>query len=249
VSGANLYDSIGCTYTATRREDPRVAAQIWAVIGSGSSLVNVGAGTGSYEPTDRFVVAVEPSETMIRQRVERSPNVVRGVAERLPFPDGAFDGALAVFTVHHWTDQRAGLAELRRVARRQVVLFYEPLETHQFWGLEYFEEARDLPMERNAPSEDLLRSCLNVRQVVTVMVPHDCIDGFGAAFWARPERYLDPQVQAGMSWIALLPASARARATKRLAADLASGEWDCRFGHLRSASSYDAGYRLAVAEE
>jgi ubiquinone/menaquinone biosynthesis C-methylase UbiE len=248
MSGANRYDSIGCTYTATRREDPRVAAQIWAALGSGTSLVNVGAGSGSYEPTDRLVVAVEPSETMIRQRVERSPHVVRGIAERLPFVDGAFDGALAVFTVHHWTDQQAGLAELRRVARRQVVLFYDPLETHHFWALEYFEEARDLPMERYAPNEDLLRSRLNVREVAPVMVPHDCIDGFGAAFWARPERYLEPQVQAGMSWIALLPSSAKERATRRLAEDLASGEWDRRFGHLRSASSYDAGYRLAVAE-
>lgn len=248
VTSGRLYDAIGVTYTATRREDPRVAAQVAVALGQGRSLINVGAGTGSYEPGDRFVVAVEPSQTMIDQRIGRSPYVVRGVAECLPFPDAAFEAGLAVFTVHHWSDRDAGLAELRRVAKRQVVLIFEPLETHRFWALEYFEEALDLPTERNAPSEDLLREHLRVREVQTVMVPADCIDGFGAAFWARPERYLDSDVQAGMSWIALLPEAAKRRATERLSADLASGEWDRRFGHLRAAASYDAGYRLVIAE-
>ncbi len=210
-------------------------------------MVNVGAGTGSYEPPDRFVVAVEPSQTMIDQRAGRSPHVVRGVAECLPFPDRAFDAALAVLTVHHWSDRAAGLAELCRVAHRQVVLIFEPLEVHRFWALEYFEEARALSIERNAPGEALLCEHLNVSEVQTVMVPADCDDGFGAAFWARPERYLDPDVQAGMSWIALLPEPARARATKQLAGDLASGEWDRRFGHLRTEAAWDAGYRLVIA--
>jgi ubiquinone/menaquinone biosynthesis C-methylase UbiE len=244
-----LYDTIGATYTATRREDRRVAAQIGAALGPGRSMVNVGAGTGSYEPADRFVVAVEPSPTMIDQRAGRSPHVIRGVAECLPFADGAFDAALAVFTVHHWSERAAGLAELRRVAHRQVVLIFEPLEAHRFWALEYFEEARELPTERNAPSEALLRWHLNVSEVQTVMVPADCDDGFGAAFWARPERYLDPDVQAGMSWIALLAEPVRARATKQLAADLVSGEWDRRFGHLRTEAAWDAGYRLIIAHD
>ena len=184
---------------------------------------------------------------MIGQRHDRSALVVRGVAEELPFPDRAFDAALAVFTVHHWADREAGLAELRRVAPRQVVLFFEPLEVHRFWALEYFEEAKELPSEQNAPSESLLRDHLAVREVQVVAVPHDCLDGFGAAFWARPEQYLDPLVQAGMSWIALLPPEARRRGTARLAADLESGAWDRAHGHLREQESWDAGYRLAIA--
>src|SRR5205823_7250376 len=145
--------------------------------------------------------------TMIRQRRGRSPHVLRSWAEALPFADQAFDAALAIFTMHHWRDRDAGVVELRRVARQQVVLFFEPLEMHDFWGLDYFPEARDLPTERNAPGEEILRSHLNVCEVQVVLVPWDCADGFGAAFWSRPERYLDPAVQAGMSWLALLSES------------------------------------------
>ncbi len=247
MTGEPLYDEIGASYAATRREDHRIAAMIWDAIGPGRSLLNVGAGTGSYEPAEREVVAVEPSSTMIAQRHGRSPLVVQGVAEDLPFPTGSFDVALAVLTVHHWTDRDAGLAELRRAARRQVVFFFEPLETHRFWGLEYFEEARNLPVERNAPGEDLLRSRLNVIEIRPALVPIDCADGFGTAFWGRPERYLEPDVQNGMSWIACLPPEVRARGTAKLAHDLASGAWDRRLGHLRAMDLYDGGYRIAVA--
>jgi SAM-dependent methyltransferase len=249
MPAAPLYDDLGRTYSATRREDPRVAAQIWAALGVGRSLLNVGAGTGSYEPTDRMVVALEPSLQMIGQRAQRTRRVVQGNAEQLPFADGAFDASLAVFTVHHWTDREAGLGELRRVSKRQVVLFFEPLEVHQFWALDYFEEAKALPSEQNAPSERLLRALLPVREVQAVLVPRDCVDGFGAAYWARPEAYLDPAVQAGMSWMALLPAAALGRGTDRLRRDLASGAWDAQHGHLRSTDSYAAGYRLAIAED
>jgi SAM-dependent methyltransferase len=210
-------------------------------------LLNVGAGTGNYEPVDRDVVAVEPSSAMIAQRRGRSRLVVQGVAEQLPFPARSFDAGLAVLTVHHWADREMGLAELRRVSHRQVVFFFEPLETHQFWGLEYFEEARDLTFEKNAPGEQLLRACLNVREVRRALVPADCTDGFGTAFWSRPEAYLEPDVQRGMSWMACLPPAVRARGTAQLAQDLASGEWDRRFGHLRSMDLYDGGYRIAIA--
>lgn len=242
-----LYNTIGGSYASTCREDPRIAALIWDAVGPGRSVLNVGAGTGSYEPADRDVVAVEPSPTMIAQRCDRSRLVVQGIAEHLPFPARSFDAALAVLTVHHWTDREAGLAELRRVSHRQVVFFFEPLETHQFWGLEYFEEARDLPFEKNAPGEDLLRVCLNVREVRPVLVPTDCTDGFGTVFWSRPEAYLDPEVQNGMSWIACLPPAARVRGTANLAEDLASGDWDRRFGRLRAMDLYDGGYRIAIA--
>lgn len=216
-------------------------------LGDARRIVNVGAGAGSYEPTDLDVVAVEPSTTMIRQRSGRSGDVVRAVAEALPFAAGSFDAALAVLTLHHWSDPLAGVEELRRVSRRQVVFYFEPLITHAFWGLEYFPEAAALPQERRAPGERLLREHLDVRDVVPVLVPPDCVDGFGAAFWARPERYLDPDVQAGMSWLALLPEAVRERGTAKLRQELATGEWDRRHGHLRRQASFDAGYRIAVA--
>lgn len=225
-----------------------MAAAIHAALGDAATIVNVGAGTGSYEPRDRTVVAVEPSPTMVAQRRGRSALVVRAVAEALPFADGAFEAALAVLTVHHWHDRAAGLREMRRVSRRQVVFFFEPLQSHGYWALEYFPEAVDLPSERTAPGEDDLRAALSVRDVRPVLVPPDCRDGFGAAYWARPEAYLDPAVQAGMSWLALLPAGVRRRGTDRLRRDLASGAWDRRHGHLRTQASYDGGYRLAIAQ-
>lgn len=241
------YDDIGRSYVTTRREDPRIAAQVLACLGPGQSLVNVGAGAGSYEPTDRDVVAVEPSVQMLRQRGGRPASTVRGVAEALPFPDASFDAAMAILTVHHWSDPVLGLSELRRVARRQIVFYFEPMRTHEFWGLEYFPEALDLPTEQDPPGEALLRQHLLVTDIQSVAVPADCVDGFGAAFWARPEAYLDPEVQAGMSWLALLPDDVRRRGADRLAADLASGTWDRRHGHLRRQDSYDGGYRIAVA--
>lgn len=224
-----------------------MAAAIRDALGPGRSLVNVGAGSGNYEPDDRLVVAVEPSAAMVRQRDGRSPLVVHAAAESLPFPDLVFDAALAVLTVHHWTAPVAGLREMARVASRQVILFFEPLHTHGFWALEYFPDALELPTEQHPPGEELLRAALSVREVRTVLVPSDCLDGFGTAYWARPEAYLDPEVQAGMSWLALLPESVRQEGSARLRADLDSGRWDERYGHLRSQSTYDGGYRLAIA--
>lgn len=241
-----LYDGIGRTYSATRREDPRIAAQVRAALGTARTVLNVGAGTGNYEPADRTVVAVEPSRAMIGQRSGRTRRVVQGVAERLPFADGTFDVALAVLTVHHWTDQEAGLRELRRVSARQVVLFHDISLVHRFWALDYFPSARSLPSERDAPGEDLLRALLPVREVQPVPIPRDCVDGFGVAYWARPEAYLDPAVQAGMSWMALLPPAVLARGADHLRRDLDSGAWDATHGHLRTLATKDFGYRLAL---
>ena len=240
------YDQIGRSYARTRREDPRIAAQIHAALGPGSVL-NVGAGTGNYEPTDRAVVAIEPSVRMITQRPERTAPAVRGVAESLPFPNDFFDVAMAVLTIHHWSNPAMGLMEMARVAARQVVLFFEPRLTHTFWAIGYFPTALSLPTEIDPPGEQFLRDHLHVIEVKKVLVPHDCTDGFGTAFWARPEAYLDPEVQAGTSWLAMLPKHERQRGTARLRADLSSGEWDRRHGHLREQDVFDGGYRIAVA--
>lgn len=249
VRDRRLYDGIGEGYASTRRADPRVAARIDAALGDAASVVNVGAGTGNYEPADRAVVAVEPSPAMVAQRPRGTAPVVRAVAESLPLPDGAADATLAVLTVHHWTDLDRGLAELRRVSRRQVVLLFDTVMTNRFWVMEYFAEAQGVPSEVDAPDVDRLGAVLDVREVQPVPVPFDCTDGFGAAFWGRPEAMLRPDVQAGMSFLAQLDPEARRRGTDRLAADLSSGRWDERFDHLRDLDELDVGYRLVIAGE
>jgi SAM-dependent methyltransferase len=210
-------------------------------------VVNIGAGTGNYEPIDRTVVAVEPSRQMILQRGTRPGSAVQGVAEALPFRGRTFEVAMAVITLHHWTDPVAGLREMARVAARQVVVYFEPTQTQHFWALDYFPASAGLPTTQDPPGERLLGAHLDLREVRTVPLPPDCVDGFGVAFWARPEALLDPAVQAGMSWLAMLPVDERERGADRLRSDLDSGEWDRRHGHLRSESSYDGGYRIALA--
>ncbi len=241
------YEQIGHGYAGARQEDPRIAAHVRDALGPARRVVNVGAGTGNYEPTDRLVVAVDPSDVMLAQRAGRPGPGVRGVAEALPFPAGAFDAALAFLTVHHWSDLERGAAEMRRVAARQVVFLFEPSVTGGFWAIDYWPEALEAPTERDAPGVDRLRELLDVREVRSVPVPLDCTDGFGAAYYGRPEAYLDPDVQAGMSWLALLPDDLRAAGSARLAADLESGAWDRRLAHLRRVPELDVGYRLVIA--
>jgi SAM-dependent methyltransferase len=248
VSGAGeRYDAIGHAYARARREDPYIARQIHDALGSTGSVVNIGAGTGNYEPADREVVAVEPSMEMIAQRAGRPAPALQAVAEALPFRDGSFDVALGVITLHHWTDPVAGLREMARVARRQVVVYFEPSQTGRFWAFDYFPDSAKLPTVQDPPGEQMLAEHLDLREIRTVLLPRDCIDGFGVAFWARPEALLDPEIQAGMSWLALLPAAERARGTAKLRADVESGEWDRRHGHLRNESFFDGGYRIAIA--
>jgi SAM-dependent methyltransferase len=242
------YDTIGRTYTSTRRPDPRIAAQITAALGDATRVMNVGAGTGSYEPDDKFVVAAELSLTMLRQRSERAAPAVQSRAEALPFPDGAFDAALATLTLHHWENLERGLSEMQRVARRQVIFFFEPTLARDFWLFaEYFPEIAALESERVAPGLDRLAATLAVHHVEPVPVPADCRDGFAACYWNRPEAYLDPVVQAGISSFAQLEPEVRRAGTERLGRDLASGAWDERHGELRDLTEIDICYRLLVA--
>lgn len=220
---------------------------MWRALGDAGRVVNVGAGTGSYEPDDRSVVAVEPSWAMIRQR-GTGASVVRGVAESLPFPDDAFDAAMCLLTVHHWHHLAQGLAEVRRVARRQVVFMFDPALAHGMWLVDdYFPEIEQLPTERRAPSVDDVAALLDVREVAPVPVPADCVDGFAGAYWNRPETYLDPEVRQAMSCFAALDPEAEARGVEKLRAELADGTWDARHGHLRALPERDLGYRLVVA--
>src|SRR4051794_25667524 len=202
---STLYDDIGRSYTRTRREDPRLAAMLRAALGDARTVVNVGAGSGAYEPRDLDVTPVEPSEVMIAQRPAGAPPVVRGVAEALPFGDDSFDAALVVLSDHHWTDRAKGFAELRRVARERVVLFnFNPAENGRFWfNRDYLPAFDDLipePYRQPGMWEDELAELLGAPpRIEPWPVPHDCLDGFFGAYWRRPEAYLDPRVRAGIS--------------------------------------------------
>jgi SAM-dependent methyltransferase len=244
-----IYDRIGPGYTATRRPDPRIAAAIGAALGDARTLVNVGAGAGAYEPRDRRVVALEPSTAMIRQRPAGAAPCVQGIAEQLPFRDQVFDASLAVLTLHHWTDRASGLAELRRVARRRVVILtWDPATGGEFWLMrDYFPEILALDIPRFPSPASLERSLGQIR-TIPVLVPHDCQDGFLGAFWRRPEAYIDPGVRAAISGFSQLDPDAVRRGVARLADDLASGRWSVRHGALRQQESLDIGYRLIVAE-
>jgi SAM-dependent methyltransferase len=242
------YDAIGATYASTRAPDPRIGALIGTALGDARSVINVGAGTGSYEPS-QTVLAVEPSSVMIRQRPAGAAPVVQARAEALPIADGAAEAAMALLTVHHWADLDAGVAELRRVARRRIVVFtWDQLVFREFWLLsEYlldvaaFEDVRAVPVDR-------LAGLLGGAKIVPVPVPHDCTDGFAAAYWRRPEAYLDPVVRAGISMFAQADDEMLRPGLDRLAADLESGRWRRRRSDLLARETLDAGYRLLIAE-
>jgi len=242
------YDWLGTTYTATRREDPGLAAQIHSALGDGRTLLNVGAGAGAYEPDDRVVLAVEPSTVMIAQRPADAAPAVLARAERLPFVDGAFDAAMALHTVHHWDDPAAGLAELRRVARRVVVVAGDAQVIDRLWlTSDYFPGmafGRRIEVQPQAIAERLGGRT----EIRPLRVPADCLDGFTEAFVARPEAYLDPNVRRNISTFRLLPDDQVAAGVARLGHDLASGAWDARHGDLRRRSHLDAGLRIVISD-
>ena len=240
------YDAIGRTYTATRTTEPRIAARIWAALGDARTVVNVGAGTGSYEPPDRAVTAVEPSAVMIAQRPPGAAAAVQASAEALPFADASFDAAMAIITLHHWSDWRAGCAELRRVARDRVVVFsWDPTYVGRMWiGPDYFPECMQQDVY-GFPSLADQAAALGA-EVEVVPIPWDCRDGFFGAFWRRPEAYLDPAVRAGISTLAKRSEAELADGLARLRADLDSGAWARRHADLLERDTLDLGYRLLV---
>ncbi len=245
---AAVYETIGRGYRSVRRPDPRIAAAIREAIGDATTVLDVGAGAGSYEPSDLTVLAVEPSAVMIAQRPEGAALAVRATAEALPVADGAVDVAMASLTHHHWSDAARGFAELRRVSRRQVVFTWDPVvASREFWFVrDYVPEVTD--RESGLATVDAALHGLGPAATVTaVPVPHDCVDGFFAAYWRRPASYLDPAVRAGISGLALLDRAVVQRAVAELAADLESGEWARRYADLGDLPELDLGYRLVVA--
>jgi SAM-dependent methyltransferase len=245
------YDASRAAYAATRRADKRIAAAIERALGDARSVVNVGAGAGSYEPRDREVVAVEPSATMRAQRPPELAEAIAARAEELPLADDSVDAALAVLAVHHWHDPARGLAEMRRVARRTaVVLTYDVEQADALWLVrDYLPEIAAMDRAR-FPSMEAIAEALGDphARVERVPIPHDCRDGFLGAYWRRPERYLDPAVRPGISPFGDLDPEVLGRALARLRNDIDSGAWRRRYGGLLSMTEYDLGYRLVVAD-
>jgi SAM-dependent methyltransferase len=244
MATGQIYDTIGIGYRTFRRPDPRIAAQIWGAVGDAQRILNVGAGTGSYERSDRDLLAVEPSAVMVSQRGGSVP-VVRATAEYLPFPDHSFDVALALMTMHHWKDVHRGLAELRRVADRQIVFTFDPTMHDSLWVFNEYVPAAlgladDMPL-------DVVLEALGTDRVEVVPIPADCTDGFATAYWRRPEQYLLPIARANISAFARLDHRLVDPGMARLERDLASGAWRERHADLMAMTSFDGGLRLVIA--
>jgi SAM-dependent methyltransferase len=251
MPAGELYDAIGRGYAQGRREDRRLARVIWAAMGDADTVLNVGAGTGSYEPPDRRVVAIEPSAVMRAQRPPDAAPCVAGSAEALPFDDDSFDAVMTVLSDHHWSDNARGLRECARVGRRVVLFNWENTEMHRFWlNAEYLPEFIAHARSAGPSLGDRARTCLAPDATLTpVPIPWDVEDGFFHAYWRRPEAYLDPAVRAATSvWRTALPAGVEARAVAALRADLESGAWAERHADILELDALDVGARLVVAE-
>ena len=247
LAGDFDYDSHGAGYAAQRRPDPRIAARVHAALGSARTVLNVGAGAGSYEPADRYVIAVEPSAAMRAQRPPHAVPAIDARAEDLPFDDGCLDAAMATVTVHQWADTARGLSELRRVARGPVVvLTFDGDALDRFWLAEYAPELIAAERRRYPPIDAIAAAVGATCEVYEVPIPADCLDGFTEAFYARPERFLDDAVRAAQSAWGFVDDTVIARFTRRLHADLADGAWDERFGHLRTQPEFLGSLRLLV---
>lgn len=238
-----LYDRIGVNYSELRKPDPRIADAIHGALGQAQTVLNIGAGTGSYEPTDRQVTAVEPSLEMVRKRSRLAADAIQAFADDLPFDDNYFDAAMAILTIHHWPDIEAGLREVRRVTRgRIVILTFDPL--FQPWLTDYFPELAALD---NAcmPAMENYERWLGPVELIPVLVPHDCTDGFLYAYWRRPEAYLDARIRSGIS--SFWAIGDVGPGLKKLEHDISTGEWERRYADLLTRDVYDAGYRIVVA--
>jgi SAM-dependent methyltransferase len=237
------YDTIGVNYSDLRKPDARIAMVIEKALGSAKSVLNVGAGAGSYEPADRHVTAIEPSAEMIRQRSTSSAPAIQGYAEDLPFEDNTFDASMAVLTVHHWADKEKGLNEMRRVTRGPVVLLTSDPSHQGIWLTDYIPELVELD-DVIMPKMTEYEAWLGSVNISTVPVPHDCTDGFLYAYWRRPSAYLDPKITTAMS--SFWTIDNISEGLKKLENDLNTGAWAKRYSKLLSLDEYDAGYRLVT---
>src|SRR5438552_336515 len=228
----SLYDQIGNNYSRTRRTDPRIQAAISKALSGCKLVLNVGAGTGSYEPKDRQVVSLDPSFVMLEQRQDRS-NVIRGIAELLPFSNQSFDAAMGVLTVDHWTDKSLGLKEMQRVVRNKVVIFtWDKSRISESWmWWDYFPSGKELVLKRSVPIETYAKALEGPVEIIPVPIPAECADGFDGAYWRRPADVLEPTVWQNMSTLRLIPDEERTKGLERLALELGNGAWNQKYGH------------------
>jgi SAM-dependent methyltransferase len=243
------YNAHGQHYRHIRRADAHITAYINHALNGARTVLNVGAGAGSYEPEDKYVVAIEPSARMRMQRLEAGKNpAVNGVAGALPFDDNAFDAVMAMVTVHHWPDIEQGLRELRRVAKNKVVIMtFDPDALHEFWNVHYFPELIEVEKTRYPKIERITAALGDNCQVIKIPVTLHCTDGFQEAFYGRPEMFLLPEVRKSQSAWGFLKPGEEDLLVKRLETELLSGEWDKKYGHLRTQPEYTAALRLIVA--
>jgi SAM-dependent methyltransferase len=240
-----VYDQIGVGYSRFRRPDPRIEAVVHAALGDARTVVNVGAGTGSYEPPDRAVVGVEPSPEMIRQRPRSAAPCVRGDAAALQFEDGEFDAAMAILTVHHWSEPERGLRELRRVANGVVIFAFDPVVHNSFWLFrDYVPAITQLHSTGGVLGVDAIAETIGADRIEPVLVPYDCVDGFGWAYWRRPHAYLDPEVRRCISGFGFLDPDDVTPGIERLHSDLETGRWHDRYQELLDLDAVDGGFRL-----
>lgn len=241
-----VYDRIGRRYAATRRTDPVIAARLQPYLAAADGILNIGAGTGSYEPHDANLVALEPSAAMIAQRPDGAAPVVQASAESLPFANGVFSHTLTVLSMHHWLDQPRACAEINRVTRERFVAVTWDPQAAPFWlTRDYFPEihAADVGI---FPALADLATHFNDVQIEPLPIPAGCEDGILAAFWRRPEAYLDPGVRASISAFAV--ANDTTSGVAKLERDLSSGAWHDANRDLLADDALDVGYRLVIAK-
>ncbi len=242
------YDRLGHQYASHRRTDPRIARYVHEALGSATTVLNVGAGAGSYEPIDRYVLALEPSAAMRAQRPANLPPALIGTAEALPLDDQCVDAAMAMVTIHHWGDIRKGLLEMKRVARHRVVIMtFDGDALDSFWNAEYFREVVETE-RRRYPRIDWIGDVLGGNCSITAIpIPLDCVDGFQEAFYGRPEAFLNPEVRRAQSAWGFFSEVEQDRMVRRLSEDLQSGAWDRKYGYLRTQLFFTGALRLITA--
>lgn len=244
------YDAFGQKYSGYRQTEPEIAKHIIAALGNAHTVLNVGAGAGSYEPDDRYLVAVEPSVTMRNQRLEKNKvPAINAKADNLPFDDKSFDASMALVTVHHWPDMKKGLQEMRRVTKNQVVIMtFDPAQLDNFWNVHYFPELIAVEKARYPTVEYIQESLGGSSQIIPIPIPLQCVDGFQEAFYGRPEAFLHKEVRLSQSAWGFLSPELEDELVDRLRADLESGEWDRKYGHFRTQEFFTCALRLIVAQ-
>jgi SAM-dependent methyltransferase len=243
------YDKLGQKYSGYRQTDPRIAAYVNKALGNAKTVLNVGAGAGSYEPTDRYVVAVEPSIVMRKQRLANNKiPAINAKGDNLPFDDNSFDATMAMVTIHHWPDMDKGLKELRRVTKERVIIMtFDPSALDNFWNVHYFPELIAVEKARY-PTIEFIKNALGGNcEVLEIPIPLDCVDGFQEAFYGRPEAFLEKEVRLSQSAWGFLSEEVQDRLVKKLDDDLKSGEWDKKYGHYRTQPFFTCALRLIIS--